>query len=105
MSLQDILFAPEVPRAALAQDPDLARVDLPVPETLDELASSALVVTVWSEVLGANVLFAGDAAQVEGAYTAAELRVLLELQPSAEALRRLDEVKQAFGGRITGVVS
>ena len=74
---------------------------------LDDFAEAGLVVTVWSELLGRDVLFVSDDVpedairEMEGAvYRARELRKLQSIEPSARHLRTVHAVKEIFGGRI-----
>jgi hypothetical protein len=72
---------------------------------LEDFASVGLVVEVWSERLGEEVIFASDNARVDPGelrtvYRAHELRVLFGLRDPRE-LRRIHEVKSTFRGTIT----
>lgn len=72
---------------------------------LDDFAGAGLVVTVNSEVVGEQVIFASDNAlldpgELRPVYRAHELRALLGLRDPAE-LRRIHELKKTFRGTIT----
>lgn len=75
---------------------------------LADFAAAQLVVPIFSEVVGENVYFASDNAELQVdenghyrgcvVYRASELRELLGA--SADAVRTIHEVKKLFGGSI-----
>ena len=74
---------------------------------LDDFAQAGLVATVWSELLGRDVLFVSDDVpedairEMEGTvYRARELRKLQSIELSARHLGTVDAVKRIFGGQI-----
>lgn len=77
---------------------------------LDEFARAGLVLLVYSEVLGRRVVFVSDnvrdsdlAGTMGPVYRVGELRKLAALRSSPERRRRIDELRQVFGGTIEAV--
>ena len=77
---------------------------------LNDFARAGLIVEVWSEVLGADVVFVSDnvpRSKLEGrpevVYRAKELKKLVRLPPDPRELRTLQMVKEIFGGTIQGI--
>ena len=77
---------------------------------LEEFARSGLVVRVFSEVLGSEVLFVADnvparslAGEPAPVYRVSELAKLALLRPGPAPLQQIHEVKTVFGGTIASV--
>ena len=77
---------------------------------LDDFADAGLVVQVWSDVLGAEVLFVSNnvpEAKLKGrpevVYRAHELKKLARIPPDPAHLRTVHMVKEILGGTIEGV--
>ena len=80
--------------------------------SLDQFAQAGLIVKVYSEVLGQDVLFVSDnvsdaalANRTLPIYRADELRKLALFNPSPIALRTVHISKTVFQGRIADVKS
>jgi hypothetical protein len=77
---------------------------------LNVFAKAGLIVQVWSEYLGCEVLFVSDnvpAAAVDGTglsvYRAQELKKLARVPPDPKCLRNIQLVKEIIGGTIQDV--
>ena len=78
--------------------------------TLGDFATAGLIVEIYSEALGIEVLLVSDNVREERLesetrpiYRAGEMRNLALLRPGPSSLRQIHEVKMVFGGTITGV--
>ena len=77
---------------------------------LSDFARAGLIVEVWSEVVGADILFVSDnvhrsklKGRSEVVYRARELKKLARLPPDPPHLRTVHMVKEIFGGTIQSV--
>ena len=107
-ALRELRERPPQPEPSL----DPTAVDAFADMTLDDFATAGLVVEIYSEILGQDVLFVSDNVadediEAEGrvTYRAAELRKLESMRPSADGLKSIHTVKDIFGGSVVEIVS